>query len=135
MNTELTEENYQALSRYRQERAHETISEIPFLCEQGYYNTAINRLYYACYYAAEALLLQNHISASTHAGVKSMLGLHFVSKGILSLDDGKTFNTLLEKRHSSDYEAFAYCDKELIDSLTPRADIFIADIKELLKRG
>ena len=42
MNTELTEENYQALSRYRQERAHETISEIPFLCEQGYYNTAIN---------------------------------------------------------------------------------------------
>lgn len=28
MNTELTEENYQALSRYRQERAHETISEI-----------------------------------------------------------------------------------------------------------
>ena len=40
MNTELTEENYQALSRYRQERAHETIAEIPFLCEQGYYNTA-----------------------------------------------------------------------------------------------
>jgi hypothetical protein len=37
MNTDLTEENYQALSRYRQERAHETISEIPFLCEQGYY--------------------------------------------------------------------------------------------------
>ena len=35
MNTELTEENYQALSRYRQERAHETIAEIPFLCD-GY---------------------------------------------------------------------------------------------------
>ena len=45
MNIGLTEENYDALSRYRQERAHETLAEIPFLCEQGYYNTAVNRLY------------------------------------------------------------------------------------------
>ena len=28
MNTNLTDENYEALSRYRQERAHETLSEI-----------------------------------------------------------------------------------------------------------
>ena len=52
MNIGLTEENYEALSRYRQERAHETLAEIPYLREQGYYNTATNRLYYACYYAA-----------------------------------------------------------------------------------
>lgn len=47
MNTGLTEENYEALSRYRLNRAHETLSEIPYLREQGYYNTATNRLYYA----------------------------------------------------------------------------------------
>ncbi len=135
MKETLDEQSRQGLVRYRIERADETMEEVALMASHGHYNAAVNRLYYACYYAAEALLLQNHISASTHAGVKSMLGLHFVSKGILSLDDGKTFNTLFEKRHSSDYEAFAYCDKELIDSLTPRADIFIADIKELLKRG
>lgn len=39
MKTGLTEENYQALSRYRQERAHETLAEIPYLRGQGYYNT------------------------------------------------------------------------------------------------
>lgn len=54
MNSTLTDENYEALSRYRQERAHETLAEIPYLREQGYYNTAVNRLYYACYYAAVA---------------------------------------------------------------------------------
>ena len=42
MNTGLTDENYEALSRYRQERAHETLAEIPYLREQGYYNTATN---------------------------------------------------------------------------------------------
>lgn len=36
MNTELTEENYVALSKYRIERAHETLAEIPFLKERGY---------------------------------------------------------------------------------------------------
>ena len=60
MKTELTDENYEALARYRQERAHETIAEIPYLRERGYYNTATNRLYYACYYAAVALLTKYH---------------------------------------------------------------------------
>jgi len=36
MNTGLTDENYEALSRYRQERAHETLAEIPYLSQQGY---------------------------------------------------------------------------------------------------
>ena len=81
MNTELTEENYEALTRYRQERAHETLAEIPYLRDQGYYNTATNRLYYACYYAAVALLTKHRISTNTHAGVKTMLAMHFVSRG------------------------------------------------------
>ena len=102
------------------------------LADCGHYNAAVNRLYYACFYAVQALLLKHHITATTHAGVKTMLGLHFITKGIISFEHGKTFNTLFEKRHSSDYEAFAYCDKELVDDLMPLAEAFIAKIKELL---
>lgn len=35
MNTGLTEDNYEALSKYRIERAHETLAEIPYLRKQG----------------------------------------------------------------------------------------------------
>ena len=91
MNAVLTDENYEALSHYRQQRAHETIAEIPYLREQGYFNTAVNRLYYACYYAAVALLTKHHISTNTHAGVKTMLGLHFVSKGLITKESGRAF--------------------------------------------
>lgn len=98
MNTGLTDENYEALSKYRQERAHETLAEIPFLREQGYYNTATNRLYYACYYAAVALLTKHHILAGTHIGVKSMLGLHFVSKGLITKESGRAFSNLYDSR-------------------------------------
>lgn len=43
------------LAHYRFERAKEIFSEVPYLKEQGFYNTAVNRLYYACYYAAAAI--------------------------------------------------------------------------------
>ena len=135
MKENLDEQSRLELMRYRMERANETMEEVDILAERGHYNAAVNRLYYACFYATQALLLKNHISATTHAGVKSMLGLHFVLKGIIPIEHGKTFNTLFEKRHSSDYEAFAYCDKALVDDLKPMAEAFIGNIKELLVAG
>ncbi len=35
--------------------------------------------------------------------------------------------------HSSDYEAFAYCDKAMVNELTPMATAFIERIKEILE--
>ena len=133
MKETLDEQSRLGLMHYRMERANETLEEVNILAERGHYNAAVNRLYYACFYATQALLLKHHITATTHAGVKSMLGLHFVSKGIIPISCGKTFNTLFEKRHSSDYEAFAYCDKALVDDLTPLAEAYIQKIKEVLE--
>ena len=78
MKERLDRENIEALAAYRFQRAEETLKEIPYLKQQGYYNTAVNRLYYACYYAAVALLIKHELNPGTHAGVKQMLGLHFV---------------------------------------------------------
>ena len=133
MKETLDEQSRLGLMHYRMERADEALEEAAILSERCHYNAAVNRLYYACFYAVQALLLKHHITATTHVGVKAMLGLHFVSKGIISIEHGKTFNTLFEKRHSSDYEAFAYCDKTLVDDLTTMAESFILQIKDLIK--
>lgn len=90
-------------------------------------------MYYACYYATIALLLKNNIQTQTHNGVKTMLGLHFVSTGKLPLRIGKTFTTLFEKRHSGDYDDFIFCDKEMVDELFPQAELFIQSVDGLLK--
>lgn len=103
------------------------------MAQGGFYNASINRLYYACYYMAVALLLKNNISAQTHSGVKTMLGMHFTSKGKLSISASKIFTTLFEKRHSSDYDDFVYCDQEMFDELYPKAEAFIEEIKKLIK--
>jgi uncharacterized protein (UPF0332 family) len=121
-----------ALINYRTERAYETLNEAQYNADGGCYVAAINRMYYACYYAVIALLLKYEISAQTHSGVRSMLGLHFVSKGIVSKEDGKTFNDLFEKRHSGDYDDFVICDQEMVDNLLPKAKHFIDAISQLL---
>jgi uncharacterized protein (UPF0332 family) len=133
MNTGLTDENYEALSRYRQERAHETLAEIPYLSQQGYYNTATNRLYYACYYAAVALLTKYHIPTHTHVGVKTMLGLHFVSKGLITKESGRAFTNLFDSRQRGDYDEFVYATREEIEELYPKAQRFIEEVDALLK--
>ena len=132
MNESLNEQNRIDLTNYRLERAEESLQEARILVEQVHFNAAINRLYYACFYAASALLIRNGISSQTHAGVKTMLGLHFVSKGILSIEYGKTFSRLFEIRHSSDYDDFVYCDKELYDEYAPKAQKFVEAVKELI---
>lgn len=42
-----------ALVKYRIERAHRTIAEVAILVDGGLYSTAVNRLYYAVYYASQ----------------------------------------------------------------------------------
>ena len=134
MKESLDIESRDSLIAYRIERAYGSLKEAKLMAEGGFYNASINRLYYACYYMAVALLLlKNNISAQTHSGVKTMLGMHFTSKGKLSISASKIYTTLFEKRHSSDYDAFVYCDQEMVDEYYPKAEAFIEEVKNLLE--
>ncbi len=72
----LDEESRKALIAYRMQRAYDTMKGSGGDDSETFYNAAINRMYYACYYATVALLLKNNIQTQTHNGVKTMLGLH-----------------------------------------------------------
>lgn len=132
MKQQLTEEDRRALVAYRLERARETMKEVPSHIEKGYYATAVNRLYYACYYATVALLISEGLQSATHNGVKTLLGLHFVHTGKLDTKHGKTFTRLYELRQSGDYDDFVYCDKEMTDEYYPKAEAFILAVEELI---
>ncbi len=61
-------EETRALIRYRMERAGETLEEAAVMLEKGHVNTAVNRLYYACFYAVSALLLTRELASAKHSG-------------------------------------------------------------------
>jgi len=50
---------------YRIAKSNETIHEVETLIENEYWNTAINRMYYACFYAVGALLVKNGIQTNS----------------------------------------------------------------------
>ncbi|OGU92059.1 MAG: hypothetical protein A2475_02920 [Ignavibacteria bacterium RIFOXYC2_FULL_35_21] len=51
---------------YRLQKAKDTILEVEHYIKNEFWNTAINRMYYAYFYAVGALLVKNGISATSH---------------------------------------------------------------------
>jgi uncharacterized protein (UPF0332 family) len=75
------------------------------LAENESWNAAINRLYYAIYYAVSALLLQSEIPTYTHSGFKTQFNLHFVKSGILTMEQGRLFSDLMDWRQKYNQES------------------------------
>ena len=132
MKEELDDETRKALVSYRMQRAKETLAEVPVLRDNGFLSTAINRLYYASFYAASAILVNEHHNVSTHQGVKQQLGLHFIVPGRISRELGKYFSQIFEARHSSDYDDFIATTFEDVDEYYPKACAFIEACETLI---
>ena len=130
---QLTIEQRADLVNYFFKREHESIDEAKYLRDGGYYNGAVTRLYYACFNAARGLLTAKEIDTSTHHGVKTMISMEFIRKGLLGIEHGATLNDLFNQRHASDYEAYAFRDADSVDYLLPKAEEFISAV-ELLAR-
>ncbi|MDR2835959.1 MAG: HEPN domain-containing protein [Bacteroidales bacterium] len=82
----LNTEDKRIIVELRLLKAEEAIVEAQDNLKMKHYRVSVNRLYYACYYAASALLINNNITTHTHSGVINQLGLHFVSKKIISME-------------------------------------------------
>ena len=132
MKTSLTEGDRKALSAYRIEQAEKTIQEVGFLIENNLLSTAANRLYYACYYAALALLVMEGVSTSTHMGVKSMLSLHFVKNNIMPREILHGYILIFECRQRNDYDSFIEVDREEIDGLYQKGRAFVNCVIDIL---
>lgn len=71
------------LIKYRLERAWDTFEDAQILAEKGKWNSVINRLYYAVYYAVMAVLMDKGLKPATHNGAKSNFTQHFIKTGEL----------------------------------------------------
>jgi len=117
--------------RLRLQHAKETLAEVKGIIAMGYWRTAANRMYYACYYAVSALLIKHGYSARTHSGIISLLGVHFVSKGLISKEYGQFYGKLAGLRNTSDYDAWITVDAEDVLPRIATAEEFIATIEKL----
>ena len=121
------------LIAYRLARAKETLNEVEWNIEKEFLNSAVNRLYYACYYAVTALLTNYDIDTKTHSGVKQMFGLHFIKTAIISADVGKFYTDIFNMRHKGDYDDFIQFKVEDVVDLLSSAKELVVRIDEILQ--
>jgi uncharacterized protein (UPF0332 family) len=128
----MTDAERKEIIKYRISRAHETLNEVDILIENKLWNTAVNRLYYACYYAVNALLLSKKIQAQTHAGIRQLFGLHFVKTGRIDKELGKFYSIIFDKRLTGDYDDFVDHKEEDVLFLKSKAEKFIQETDKLI---
>ena len=132
MKIKLDDSSRADLVAYRIERSHETLREVDYLLKGGFYNAAVSRLYYACYYIVVALLVANKLESQTHAGVKTIFSLNFVKPRLIDTALAKTFFKLFDLRHNNDYEDYCFCDRQTLEKIRPVAGQFIDTVEALI---
>ena len=122
------------LSKERLSKAQVALKEGLVLFEKGFYRGAINRFYYAAFYAARALLATKGLDSSKHSGVISLFHEHFVKTKLLDPEKAKALSRSFEKRQDSDYEDFAPVTKEEAQRVRKEVEAFVSECEKVLRR-
>ena len=129
----LTDENRKDIVIYRSERAFAALEQAKGNLQMGYLEITANRLYYAAYYAASALLIVNEIRVKSHEGCIGQFNLHFVKTGLVPIEMGKLFSILFDMRLTGDYsDRFDLTEEDVVPNIQPTQD-FIIKVTSLAK--
>ena len=119
---------------YRLEKSRETIEAASLLIQSKIWNSAVNRLYYAAYYAVSALLIKSGMNAKTHAGLKTQFYQHFVKTGKIEIRLGKVYDELFDFRQQGDYgDFFDLSEEDVLPLLKPVEELIEAVNEEINK--
>ena len=91
------------LSEYRISQAYEAISEAQILGDSGHYRGAINRSYYAMFYALQVLVIQDNVKVTKHSGAISHFDRWYVKTGKIDREFSRWLHRLFDLRQDADY--------------------------------
>ena len=115
-------------------KADPALSDARLLLENDRVEEAINRMYCAAFDAARAALLRHEEDPSSHAGVKTRFGYHFVRTGVLSRSEARILAEAEAMRNRADDDAFSVFETALIET-APTADLLrdVADVVDEIR--
>jgi uncharacterized protein (UPF0332 family) len=123
-----------ALITYRMQEAKDAREEAEILLHNGKLRGALNRVYYAMFYATLALLASRQLTASKHSGVISLFHKEFVKTGIVSPETAKFFDIAFDLRNKIDYREFVVPDESVVHELLKESAIFIQAVESIINQ-
>jgi len=127
-------ENLKEIVHYWIQKAMDALSSSEDELNAGRFSFAVNRIYYACFYAASAILLQKKLRFQKHSGVRAAFHQHLIKPGILSKEYGKFYDEIFEARQRGDYIELVRFEKKQIEEWLKKGRIFVEAMKSLVSQ-
>jgi len=114
-------------------KADEALASAELELGAGHTSFAVSRLYYACFYAVTALLLNDGKQFARHSGVRSEFGRSFVKTGRIEKKWGRFYYDLLEDRQEGDYLPTSTFDEDEVSVRLEMARQFLDVVRGLIQ--
>ena len=118
---------------YRLNSALETLEASKVCIESKHYKDAINRSYYASFYAVKAVLAMEGTDFKRHKDVVAYFNKNYVAIEIFDKKLGRMLANLQQTRETSDYDDFFIASKEDAETQCESAECIIEAVKKFLK--
>ncbi len=128
----ITQETRSAVVGYWFEKAEESMTSARREFEAESLSFAMNRLYYAAFYAVSALLMTNEFSFKKHSGVRAAFHKQFIKTGLLDQKWGRLYDQLFEDRQEGDYMVFISFESAYVETQLNECAHFIEHIRPLI---
>lgn len=116
------------------EHAREMLEVAAHNIAEGFLGSAINRAYYAIFYAANALLATQSLARSKHSGVVAAFREHFVKPGLIEIEYSRIYGRVMDDRRASDYELEIPVEPETATRDLSDARRFVERVDEFLRQ-
>lgn len=123
------DEKVRALVAYRLEQADEALRSAETNLEHDMERSAVNRAYYAMFYAVLALLATRKKETSRHSGALSLFDREFVKAGVFSKDLSRWLHEAFNLRQSADYGTRFTPSSAAVRDLVTKARTFVSGVR------
>ena len=115
-------------------KAHRYLKSAEILLQDKDFESSVSRTYYAMFYCVEAVLLTKNLSFSSHKGVISAFGEHFIKTGTFPKELGRELNRAFEKRQIGDYEYTSLISSEEAAEILDSGKQFVKTLENWLNK-
>ena len=127
-------EKQKDLCVYRVNQAKETVQSARLCKENHFYKDAINRAYYAAFYAIKAVLAIEGVDFKRHKDVVAYFNQNYVATGCFPKESGRGLARLQRKREASDYDDFYVASIEEAEEQIEVAIRITEEVREYLEK-
>jgi uncharacterized protein (UPF0332 family) len=114
------------------EKADAVMQDARLLFQNGRLASCVNRLYYAVFYSASAVLVSQGKKYGKHSAVRSAVHRDFINTGLLDKEYGRMYDILLSRREQSDYQPLTAFSMDEVEMFLIKATEIVEAFKRII---